>query len=97
MPEFIRVSYPTARREGWCRACRRPIAIGTEYARPTIAGDGSIWDWPCHKECDREVNRLFADGYFVNDDGAPEGVLVDYVESEDLSAEWSEWFGALTT
>ena len=78
----------TARTRKTCRDCLTPICPGDRYVDSAFSDGGRAYSWPSHEPCAAEVARL------CDDDGVPEGSLVNYFERSDLSPEYLAWSDA---
>ena len=91
MSELLRSTKPTARKRHQCAACLEHIEPGEQYVRSSYTEDGHAYDWKEHRDCHTVIQQLFDDGCF-DDDGCPEGALVQCFDPDELPSWWSEWF-----
>ncbi|MFM7008628.1 MAG: hypothetical protein ACKO0Z_04755 [Betaproteobacteria bacterium] len=81
----------TARKRHQCDFCLGWIEKGEKYIRSTIVGDGQIWTWISHIECDKITKSLNLFDYFRDgiDCNSFQETINEYVE-EHHSGE-KEW------
>lgn len=42
---------PVARKKHRCDLCHRGVEVGERYLNQRLAGDGSVWRFKCHLDC----------------------------------------------
>ena len=86
MNETISTKALVSRKSHKCDWCFLTIATGETYNRSAVAGDGSVWTWKSHPECDAEIATM--EDY--DGEGFPQHALINDLDSQ--SAAWQEWY-----